>query len=53
MKTALEDPDVKKGFDNAGAEAMWMPPDRVNKWHHDEIAKYRDIITKAGIAQIE
>jgi tripartite-type tricarboxylate transporter receptor subunit TctC len=53
MKTALEDPQVKQGFDNAGAETMWMPVDQVKKWHHDEIAKYRDIITKAGIAQIE
>ena len=53
MKAALDDPDVKKGFDNAGAETMWMPLDTVKKWHHDEIAKYRGIITKAGIAQIE
>ena len=53
MKAAVEDPQVKKGFETAGAETMWMPLDQVKKWHHDEIAKYRDIITKAGIAQIE
>ena len=53
MKTALDDPAVKKGFDGAGAETMYLPLDQVKKWHHAEIAKYRDIITKAGIAQIE
>ena len=53
MKAALDDPQVKKGFDNAGAETMWMPLDEIKKWHHGEVAKYRDIITKAGIAQIE
>ena len=51
MKAALDDPQVKKGFDSAGAEAMWLPLDKVKKFHHDEIVKYRDIITKAGIAQ--
>jgi tripartite-type tricarboxylate transporter receptor subunit TctC len=53
MKAAVEDPQVKKGFETAGAETMWMPLDQVKKWHHDEIAKYRDIITKAGIEKIE
>ena len=53
MKAAVEDPQVKKGFETAGAETMWMPLDQVKKWHHDEIAKYRNIITKAGIQQIE
>ena len=53
MKAAVKDPPVKKGFETAGAETMWMPLDQVKKWHHDEIAKYRDIITKAGIEQIE
>ena len=53
MKAALDDPQVKKGFDSAGAETMWMPLNDVKKWHHEEVAKYRDIITKAGIAQIE
>jgi len=53
MKAAVEDPQVKKGFETAGAETMWMPIDQVKQWHHAEIAKYRDIITKAGIAQIE
>ena len=53
MKAAVEDPQVKKGFETAGADTMWMPLDQVKKWHHDEIARYRDIITKAGIDKIE
>jgi tripartite-type tricarboxylate transporter receptor subunit TctC len=53
MKAALEDPQVKKGFDSAGAETMYIPLEQVKKFHRDEIVKYRDIITKAGIAQIE
>jgi len=53
VKAAVEDPQVKKGFETAGAEPMWMPVDQVKPWHHGEIAKYRDIIGKAGIAQIE
>jgi tripartite-type tricarboxylate transporter receptor subunit TctC len=53
VKAAVEDPQVKKGFETAGAETMWMPLDQIKKWHHDEITKYRDIIGKAGIAQIE
>ena len=53
MKAAVEDPQVKKGFETAGADPMWMPLDQVKKWHHEEIAKYRDIITKAAIPQIE
>jgi tripartite-type tricarboxylate transporter receptor subunit TctC len=53
MKAAVEDPQVKKGFETAGAETMWMTIDQVKQWHHAEIAKYRDIITKAGIEKIE
>jgi tripartite-type tricarboxylate transporter receptor subunit TctC len=53
MKAAVEDPQVKKGFETAGAETMWMPLDQVKQWHHAEIVKYRDIITKAGIEKIE
>ena len=50
---ALNDPAVKSGFEKAGAETMAMPFNQVKKFHTDEIVKYRDIITKAGIAQIE
>jgi tripartite-type tricarboxylate transporter receptor subunit TctC len=50
---ALNDPAVKSGFEKAGAETIALPFNQVKKFHTDEIAKYRDIITKAGIAQIE
>ena len=53
VKAAVEDPQVKKGFETAGAETMWMSLDQIKKWHHDEIDKYRTIIAKAGIPQIE
>ncbi len=50
---AIKDPLVKAAFEKAGAEPLWMPLDKVKAWHHDEIAKYHDIIVKAGIQQIE
>jgi tripartite-type tricarboxylate transporter receptor subunit TctC len=53
VKAAVDDPQVKKGFETAGAETMWMPLDQIKKWHHDEIEKYRTIISKASIPQIE
>jgi tripartite-type tricarboxylate transporter receptor subunit TctC len=53
MKAAIDDPQVKKGFEASGAVPLHMPLDQVKKWHHAEIEKYRDIITKAGIAKIE
>jgi tripartite-type tricarboxylate transporter receptor subunit TctC len=53
MKAAVEDPQVKKGFETAGAETMSMTLDQAKKFQHDEIAKYRTIISKAGIQQIE
>ena len=53
IAAALKDPAVKAGFEKVGAETMWMPLDQVKQWHKGEIAKYRDIISKAGIAKIE
>ena len=53
LHAALTDPEVKKGFENAGAEVLMLPLDQTKKFHTDEIAKYRDIITKAGIPQIQ
>jgi tripartite-type tricarboxylate transporter receptor subunit TctC len=52
LTAALNDPQVKKGFEAAGAEVMTMPLEPAKKFLHDEIIKYRDIITKAGIEQI-
>jgi tripartite-type tricarboxylate transporter receptor subunit TctC len=53
MKAAIDDPQVKNGFEASGAVPLWMPLDQVKNWHHGEIEKYRNIITKAGIKQIE
>jgi tripartite-type tricarboxylate transporter receptor subunit TctC len=53
LAAALKDPAVRAGFEKAGAEPMSLPLDQAKKFHADEIAKYRDIIGKAGITQIE
>ena len=53
MMAALNDPQVKQGFESAGAEVMMMPLDESKKFLHEEIIKYRDIITKAGIPKID
>jgi len=53
LAAALNDPVVRQGFEAAGAEPMILPLDRARTFQLDEIAKYHDIITKAGIRQIE
>jgi tripartite-type tricarboxylate transporter receptor subunit TctC len=53
VKNALADPDVRARFQQQGAETYYLPPDQSKKFIADEIAKYRDIITKAGIPQID
>jgi tripartite-type tricarboxylate transporter receptor subunit TctC len=53
VKAALADPAVRARFQQQGAETDYLPPDESKKFIADEIVKYRDIITKAGIPQIE
>ncbi|HEY7244392.1 MAG TPA: tripartite tricarboxylate transporter substrate-binding protein [Xanthobacteraceae bacterium] len=53
LADALSDPAVRSGFDRVGAAPMALPLDEARKFHHAEIIKFREIITKAGIAQIE
>jgi tripartite-type tricarboxylate transporter receptor subunit TctC len=53
MKAAIEDPAVRARFDQQGAEAIYMTLDQSKKFLADEIVKYHDIITKAGVPQIE
>ncbi len=53
VNDALKDPAVKAAFEKAGADTIAMPFAPAQKFHHDEIIRYRDIITKAGIAKIE
>lgn len=53
VTAALNDPGVRQGFEKAGAVTMMLPLDKAKKFHADEIAKYHDIIVKAGIQQIQ
>ncbi|MBN8935265.1 MAG: tripartite tricarboxylate transporter substrate binding protein [Rhizobiales bacterium] len=53
LAAALKDPKVREAFAKQGAETIALPFDQVKKFHHDEIIKYHDIITKAGIKQIQ
>lgn len=53
LKAAIEDPTVRARFAQQGAEPIYMTVDQSEKFIGDEIDKYRDIITKAGITQIE
>jgi tripartite-type tricarboxylate transporter receptor subunit TctC len=53
LAAALKDPDVRAGFAKAGAEPIALGLDEAKKFHAAEIQKYKEIITKAGIARIE
>jgi tripartite-type tricarboxylate transporter receptor subunit TctC len=53
LKAAVEDPAVRAHFAQQGAEAIYMTLDQSKKFMADEIVKYHDIITKAGITQID
>jgi tripartite-type tricarboxylate transporter receptor subunit TctC len=53
LKAAVEDPAVRARFAQQGAEATYMTVDQSKNFIGDEIVKYHDIITKAGIAQID
>jgi tripartite-type tricarboxylate transporter receptor subunit TctC len=50
---ALKDPAVRTSFEKAGAIPIALGLEQAKKFHSDEIVKYRDIIGKAGISQIE
>jgi len=53
LTVALNDPAVRQSFGQNGAVTMALSLDAAKKFHAEEIVKYRDIITKAGIKQIE
>jgi len=53
LKAAIEDPGVHTRFAQQGAETIYMTLDQSKKFLSDEIVKYRDIITKASIPQID
>jgi tripartite-type tricarboxylate transporter receptor subunit TctC len=53
LAAALKDPAVQDGFAKQGAAPMTLALDAAKKFHADEIVLYRNIITKAGIPQIQ
>jgi tripartite-type tricarboxylate transporter receptor subunit TctC len=53
LVAALKDATVRQGFEKAGAETMMLSLDQAKIFQIGEIAKYRDIIAKAGIQQIQ
>ncbi len=53
LKEAVDDPGVHQRFEQQGAATMYLPPDQAKKFIADEIVRYRNIITKAGIPQID
>jgi tripartite-type tricarboxylate transporter receptor subunit TctC len=50
---ALSDPALREKFAEQGAEPMIFTPDELGKFISSEIAKWRGIIVKAGIPQIQ
>jgi tripartite-type tricarboxylate transporter receptor subunit TctC len=53
LNEALKDPTVLVRFEEIGAVPIGLGLDKARTFLVDEVAKYRDIITKAGIAKIE
>jgi tripartite-type tricarboxylate transporter receptor subunit TctC len=53
MAQALADPTVRERFEQQGAEPKVISPQEATKFTSDEIVKWRDIITKAGIPPIQ
>jgi tripartite-type tricarboxylate transporter receptor subunit TctC len=49
IAAAIADPAVRDKFSELGAEAVATTPEELTKFISSEIAKWRDIITKAGI----
>ena len=53
LNEALKDFTVRARFEEIGAVPIGLDLDNANTFLTDEVAKYRDIITKAGIDKIE
>jgi tripartite-type tricarboxylate transporter receptor subunit TctC len=53
LNEALKDPAVRVRFEEIGAVPIGLDLDKARAFLADEVLKYRDIITKAGIARIE
>ncbi len=53
LNEALKDPAVRVRFEEIGAVPIGLDLDKARVFLADEVVKYRDIITKAGITRIE
>jgi tripartite-type tricarboxylate transporter receptor subunit TctC len=53
LNEALKDPAVRVRFEEIGAVPIGLELDKARTFLVDEVVKYRDIITKAGVAKIE
>jgi tripartite-type tricarboxylate transporter receptor subunit TctC len=53
LNEALKDPAVRVRFEEIGAVPIGLELDKARTFLVDEVVKYRNIITKAGIAKIE
>ena len=53
LNEALKGPAVRAGYEKIGAVPVGLSLDQAKAFHASEIAKYREIISKAGIAKIE
>jgi len=53
LNAALNDPGLRANFEKVGAVPFGLGLEESKAFLANEIAKYRDIITKAGIAKIE
>jgi tripartite-type tricarboxylate transporter receptor subunit TctC len=53
LNEALKDSAVRVRFEEIGAVPIGLELDKARTFLVDEVVKYRDIITKAGIAKIE
>ncbi len=53
LAAAIAEPKVRHLFEQQGAEPIALPTPQAVKFFADETAKWHDIITKAGIPQIQ
>jgi tripartite-type tricarboxylate transporter receptor subunit TctC len=53
LNEALNDPAVRLRFEEIGAVPIGLGLDKAKTFLADEVVKYRDIVTDAGIAKIE
>jgi tripartite-type tricarboxylate transporter receptor subunit TctC len=53
LAAAAQDPGVRQRFAEQGADLKVLPPDESVKFFADEIEKWRNVIVKAGIPQIQ